>query len=84
MHSYHYKTLPLAFAEIWTPNRARNPERILRNAEDYTIPPHRVELVKRLPLYSFPLVWNNLTVDKPIRIQHLFMKTVKETLLAKM
>lgn len=82
MHSYHHKTLPLAFAETWTPNRERNPDRVLRNADDYTIPPHRIELVKRLPLYSIPLVWNSTTADKSIPVQHVFLKAVKEILFA--
>jgi hypothetical protein len=49
MHNFHFKKLPLSFANTWMTNIERNPERDLRNANDLYIPPHRVELVKRLP-----------------------------------
>ena len=45
MHCYHFKKLPLSFNEMWKTNRERNPERILRNADDLYVPAHRVEFV---------------------------------------
>ncbi len=44
--------LPISFANTWMTNIERNPERALRNANDLFISLHRVEFVKRLPLYT--------------------------------
>ena len=35
MHSFHFKKLLLSFAEMWQTNFERNPERALRNANEY-------------------------------------------------
>ncbi len=81
MHSYYFKKLPLSFAELWMLNSERNPGRVLRNANDYYIPQPRIELVKRLPLFSFPLTWNSETDEKYIPSQHLFLKSLKKSYL---
>jgi hypothetical protein len=36
----------------------------LRNFDQYTLPPPRIELFKKSPLYSLPLTWNNLGTIK--------------------
>ncbi len=59
MHSFHFKKLLLSFAEMWQTNFERNPERALRNANEYYIPPHRAEIVKRMPIINY-LVPNSL------------------------
>ena len=82
MHSFHFKILPISFANTWMTNIERNPERALRNANDLFIPPHRVEFVKRLPLYNMPLVWNNAPGDKLNPRQHLYLKELKSVLLS--
>jgi hypothetical protein len=84
MHSYYFKKLPLSFAELWMLNSERNPGRVLRNANDYYIPQPRIELVKRLPLFSFPSTWNSETDEKYIPSQHLFLKSLKKKLLDNM
>lgn len=56
---------------MWQTNRARNPDRELRNAEDYYVPPHRIELVKRLPLTAFPTAWNAEKGDKLNPVKHV-------------
>jgi hypothetical protein len=84
MHSYYFKKLPLSFAELWMLNSERNPGRVLRNANDYYIPQPRIELVKRLPLFSFPSTWNSETDEKYIPSQHLFLKSLKRKLLDNM
>ena len=81
MHSYRFKKLPLSFADMWPTNEERNPGRNLRNAEELFIQPHRVETVKRMPLYSFPLAWNNASVEKLNPIQHIYLKSLKKLLL---
>jgi hypothetical protein len=55
MHNFYFKQLPISFAETWITNAERNPDRMLRNADDLYIPAHCVEFVRRLPLFSFPL-----------------------------
>jgi hypothetical protein len=35
-----------------------SPEHVLRNANGYFVPQYRIELVRRMPLYSFPAAWN--------------------------
>jgi hypothetical protein len=82
MHSFHFKKLPLSFANTWTTNFERNPERALRNANDLFILPHRVEFVKRLPLYTFPLAWNSALGEKLNPRQHLYLKELKQILLS--
>jgi exonuclease III len=81
MHSYHFKKLPLSFAELWITNQQRIPERVLRDADDYYIPPHRIEIVKRMPLFTFPLAWNDADDIKYNPVQHLFMRDLKNILL---
>jgi hypothetical protein len=74
--------LPISFSEMWQTNFARNPERALRNANDYYIPPHRVETVKRMPIVSLPTAWNSAPGDKFNPKQHLYLKKLKELLLS--
>jgi hypothetical protein len=83
MHSFHFRQLPLSFANTWTTNIERNPERF-SNANDLFIPPHRVEFVKRLPLYTctLPLVWNTAPGHKLNPRQHLYLKELKNVLLS--
>ncbi len=51
MRNYYFRKLPPSFMHLWQTNAERNPVRELRNANDYFVPPHRIELAKRLPLY---------------------------------
>ena len=82
MHSYVFRKLPFSFNEMWQTNREHPPERLLRNDEEFYVPPYRIELVKKLPLVSFPTAWNNETsVHKSNPAQHIFLKHVKESLL---
>ncbi len=47
MHCYYryYNKLPISFAELWLTNSERNPERMLKNANDCYIRQNRIELV---------------------------------------
>ena len=58
MHSIAYNYTPLSFREIWLTNGTRNNEYNLRNNDLFILPNFRVELFKRLPLYSLPALWN--------------------------
>ncbi len=82
MHSFHFKKLLLSFSEMWQTNFERNPERPLRNANEYYIPPHRVKIVKRMPIISLPTAWNSAPGDKFNAKQHFYLKQLKELLLS--
>jgi hypothetical protein len=47
--------------------------------EDYYIPAHRVEFVKRLPLFSFPAAWNIAPGEK-LNPRQFVSKSSKESL----
>jgi hypothetical protein len=81
MHSYYFHKLPISFAQTWQTNAERNPVRILRNGNDYFIPQHRIELVKRMPLYTFPAAWNAESIEKLNPNQPAYLKSLKKRLL---
>jgi hypothetical protein len=54
----------------------------LRNANDLYIPPHRVEIVTRLPLCSFPEAWNSAPGNKLNPRQHSYLKELKSIMLS--
>jgi hypothetical protein len=82
MHNFHFKKLPPSFNQMWLSNRERNPERLLRNADDLYVPPHRVEFVKKLPIIMFPTAWNSAPGNKTNPVQHLYLRELKSLLLA--
>jgi hypothetical protein len=79
MHSYHFKKLPISFPMLL--NSEHNPDRMLRNANDYYIPQPRIELVKRLPLFSFPTTWNSESDEKFTASQPTFLKRLLKNIL---
>jgi hypothetical protein len=78
MHIFVHKKLPLSFNNTWQTNEDRNPVRVLRNINDLYIPAHRVEFVRRLPLFSFPAKWNKAPGDKFNPRTSLYVKEVKK------
>jgi hypothetical protein len=84
MHSYYFHKLPISFAQIWQTNAERNPVRILRNGNDYFIHQHRIELVKRMPLYTFPAAWNVENIEKLNPNQPAYLKSLKKRLLERL
>jgi hypothetical protein len=82
MHFYYLKQLPMSFNGMWITNEERNPERVLRNANDLYVPAHRLEMVKRMPLFAFPTVWNNALGNKNNRKHHAYMRELKSLLLS--
>ncbi len=56
--------------------------RVLRNIDDVFIPVHRVEFVKRLPLFLFPATWNNAPGNKYNPRPSVYMNEVKTYLLS--
>jgi hypothetical protein len=63
MHSVHYAYAPRSFENTWLTNTNRNPERNLRNANEYNLPQPRTELFKRSTYYALPAAWNNLAPE---------------------
>ena len=60
MHSYINNTLPGSFDGLWPLNRDRNVRgATLRNAKDLFVPRACLAFNARLPLHSFPKLWNN-------------------------
>ncbi len=69
---------PFSFAETWITNNNRNPDRILRKADDLYVPAHRVEFVKRLPLFSFLAEWKTAPGNKVNPRQHQYMNELNK------
>jgi hypothetical protein len=82
MHKYRNSKLPFSFNETWIFNINRNPERVLRNANDYFVPPHNFATVKRFPLFTFPRAWNEEEERKHIPSLPLYCKQLKVALLS--
>jgi hypothetical protein len=81
MHSYHHNALPISFYQMWTLNRDRNPDRVLRNADQLYVPPHHFATLKRMPLFNFPTIWNQEDNVKLNPIQHQYLKNLKSRCL---
>ena len=82
MHNFNFNKLPFSFQEMWISNRMRNPLVHLRNSDDLYIVPHRLETLKRLPLFSFPMLWNNEENSKLNPICFQYLKCLKSRLLS--
>ncbi len=67
MHNFSHGRLPLSFTEMWKTNRARNPDVVLRNADDYYVPAHKMASVKRFPYFQFSKIWNEANNTKKIQ-----------------
>ena len=59
MHTVYYGTAPTSFNNIWQTQAQRHPDLNLRNATDIYVPFPRIDLFKRMPIYSLPTVWNS-------------------------
>jgi hypothetical protein len=81
MHKYKHNRLPFSFNEIWTTNRARNPDVILRNADNFYVPAHNFATIKKHPYFYFPKIWNEDRNDKLNPSHKQYLKCVKSALL---
>jgi hypothetical protein len=61
MHAIEYNYAPNSFADTWSKNRDRDPNIILRNANDFIMPQPRTETFKKTTLYALPYAWNELS-----------------------
>ncbi len=81
MHDFHHGKLPLSFNEKWISNRNRNPDLVLRNAENLYVPAHHYATTKRFPLFTFPRTWNKAVAIKSNPSQRVFLRNVKSAML---
>ena len=81
MHSIEFKYAPPSFIGTWDKNLNRENVYNLRNADAYTLPPVRIELIKHIPIYSFAHAWNELDELKLQPNRKTFQKILKETLI---
>jgi hypothetical protein len=82
LHKYTHNRLPLSFHETWVFNRHRNINRVLRNANDFFVPAHHFATLRRLPLFTFPRLWNE-EEDRKFTPSHVsYCKQLKMSLLA--
>jgi hypothetical protein len=68
MHSIAFKYAHSSFSDTWPTNNNRDNDYNLRNNDLFTLPPFRIELFKKFPLYSLPFIWNEL--PDSLRYQH--------------
>ena len=81
MHNFVHQKLPFSFNETWMKNNERNPGLNLRNAQDYFVKPSIFTTLKRLPLFTFPSLWNSETALKDIQDSKIFLRSLKIRLL---
>jgi hypothetical protein len=53
-----YGYAPKSFNNTWIKNNQREIQHNLRNNDDFMLPMARIELYKKIPMYSLPLAWN--------------------------
>ncbi len=81
MHSFTNNLLPFSFRGTWITNRERISEREPRNADQLYVPQHYYATLKRMPIFNFHTVWNNLAdTGKFNPRQHIFIKKTKKAL----
>jgi hypothetical protein len=69
------------FQTCGLPNRNRNPDLILRNADDYYVPAHKMASVKRFPFFQFPKILNEANIVKRNPSKIAFLRSIKSALL---
>jgi hypothetical protein len=85
MHSVNYKYAPKSFENTWQKNINRQPERTLRNAEEFNLPQPRTEMYKRSTYYALPAAWNTLAPEVKFQQNRLtFRWALKANLLAEL
>jgi len=80
MHSVYYEYAPSSFTGTWQTQAQRNPELNLRNATDFYTPFPRIELFKKLPIYSLPNTWNSYDIIRYYANRTTFSIALKELL----
>ena len=79
MHNFVNKKTPISFTGLWITNEERNPRIDLRNVNNFYVPAHRLDLMKRSPLVSFAKHWNDAIEEKHNQNLHIFLKSLKKS-----
>jgi hypothetical protein len=80
-HSTIHKYGPPSFHGTWLFNHERNPDVMLRNANDLYIPLARTEQTKRLPYFAIARLWNELPDIKLTPEPSFFRYLIKQHFL---
>ena len=81
MHNFTYSKRPFSFQGTWMRNMDRNPILNLRHANDYYILPAAFTSLKRLPLFTFPSLWNGEHVSKSDQNSKSYLRSLKKHLI---
>ena len=83
IHAFVYNYLPSSFNNFLQVNRAtHNHEYVLRNDDDFFVPQTKNDYLKRFPFYTFPLAWNNLSLNlKLTQNKKIFRLNLKSYLM---
>jgi hypothetical protein len=87
MYNWEHKRLPISFIDTWRrKNDIMSPENYsLRNALDLHTDTSRLTFSQKLPIYSFPVIWNTLEVElRQMWPPSLFKKQLKSHFLDKL
>ena len=87
MYFWEHKRLPISFLDTWKrKNDVMSLENYsLRNALDLHTDTSRLTFSQKLPIYCFPVTWNNLEVDlRQMWPPSLFKKQLKSQMLEKL
>ena len=82
MHLIEFNYPPMSFNGTWNKNSIRENVYNLRNADAFSLPLVRIELIKHIPIYSFAFAWNELDELKLQPNRKTFQISLKETLLS--
>jgi hypothetical protein len=80
LHSIVHKYGPRILENQWQTNGERNPNVELRNRDDLYVSTATSEQVSKLPVISFPKLWNSLPIEKLYPNRFLFSNLLKEYL----
>jgi hypothetical protein len=84
MHSVIYNYAPPSFSNIWVTNGDQTQNYVLRNNDQLMVPHPRIELFKKSPLYSLPLLWNQLDHTKLQQNKTTFKIALREKIMSEL
>ena len=81
MHAVTFNYCHISFNTVWTKNENRDLGYLLRNANEYQLPRVKIEVTRRMPIYTLPDEWNRLGDARFHRNRETFEITVKNILM---
>ena len=82
MHSIVFNYHHPSFANVWKKNETRERGYLLRNSDEFEMPPVNIELFRRMPLYTLPKLWNSLGDLRFLTNRTTFIISIKNILLS--